>query len=698
MDTGAPAGVNAQRGAPHLGRAPEIHGAAGYDGGQRIGSAAARLPCPVMRRRGSPLSAPHASDPAHAETQNAVDADATLTLSGGHDAFTASTIDMRGASAPPEGEVRVSIAPPVDEAGQPRYEPGALLGVGGMGEVRLHVDRRIGRPVALKTLRAERGSAHAEARFLREARVQGQLEHPSIVPVYDLGTDGAGRPYFTMKRVRGLTLAAVIDRLAAGDDAAAARFSRHKLLHAFVQVCMAIEYAHTRGVLHRDLKPQNIMLGDFGEVYVLDWGLAKAAGEPAPEQDAEGGEPALSGAAPMTRAGEVMGTPLYMSPEQLRADHDALGAQSDLFALGAILFEILTLSPYRRPDNLEKMVEQSQFPRVELPSERAAGVAPELDAICARALAPDPAERPRSALAIAEVVESYLEGDRDEAARRAAAEHLAASARRKLAASPGAEGRVEAMREALKALALKPDDQEVQHLLLSLVVDGSGPLPEEAEREFAEVDVETRRRGTRFGMYGYLSWLASLPLAMWLGVRSWTIPIVLTAITVLCTLTAFVFVRRGIRSTAPGLVLSILSGAVVALSSGWLGPFVLTPLAACATAVMFVLHSTRAERPWLIGVWATSALLPFAAELSGLVPPAYAFRAGEIVLHARMLDLPPGPTLTALAYTSVSFLVLLSVFVGRLRDQQRTAERRLFVQAWHLRQLFPSGRAATPDV
>jgi serine/threonine-protein kinase len=640
-----------------------------------------------MRRRGVPITLPDTVNAAHAETVSAAAQGATVSISDGRDTFTASTVDARSdGSLPPEGEVRASLAPPVDEEGKARYEPGVLLGMGGMGEVRLHLDRRIGRPVALKSLRDDRKSSRAEARFLREARVQGQLEHPIIVPVYDLGTDAEGRPYFTMKRVRGLTLAEVIEELAAGT--APARFTRHKLLMAFVQVAMAVEYAHARGVIHRDLKPQNIMLGDFGEVYVLDWGLAKAADEPAPErEDAESAAPAT---AQMTRAGEVMGTPLYMSPEQLRADHDVLGVKTDVFALGAILFEILTLSPFRKPDTLAKMMESAGKPLVEPPSRRAAGISPELDEVCLRALAPDPAERLGSAAAIADVVERYLEGDRDEAARRAQADKLAAAARARLEGAAGASARVEAMRDALKALALHPDDKDVQHLLLSLVVDGSGPLPEAAEREFAEVDVETRRRGTRFGIYGYLSWLASLPLAMWMGVRDWTIPVILVALTTACIVFATLSLRRGMRSTTPGVILSILSGAVVALSSGWLGPFVLTPLAACATAVMFVLHSTRAERPWLIGVWATSALAPFAAELSGLVPPAYAFRPGELVLRARILEVPPVPTLIALVYTSVSFLVLLSIFVGRLRDQQRAAERRLFVQAWHLRQLFPA--------
>lgn len=637
-----------------------------------------------MSRRASPTPAP--IDPAFADTRLAA---AVTVRASGPDTFSAVTIAAPGTDPPAHAALRASLAPPVDE-GADRYEAGPLLGVGGMGEVRLHVDRRIGRPIALKTLRAEQAGATGVARFLREARVQGQLEHPSIVPVYDLGTDAEGRPFFTMKRVRGETLADILERLARGDAAHQARFSRHKLLTAYVQVCHAVQYAHARGVIHRDLKPGNVMLGDFGEVYVLDWGLAKPASDAAPDESVPvTDDPSAS--MQVTRAGDVMGTPLYMAPEQLLAAGDVKGEKTDVYALGAILFEILTLSPYRTPDTLEKMAQRAGGERVELPSERAPGIPPELDALCAAALVPDPAARLGSAAQLAEAVERCLEGARDEAARRAQAARLLVDAQERLAADAGPVGRVAAMREALKALALAPDDVEVQRLLFSLVVDGSGALPPDAERTYADGDVEIRRRGITFGIYGYLTWLISLPIAVWAGIRSATVPVLLTALTLGAVAVALVLRRGELRSGRPAVVLSSISAAIVALSSCWLGPFVLAPLAACATAVMFVVHSTRRERPWLIGVWAFAAVAPFAVEQLGLVPPAYSFHAGELVLHARALELPPGPTILALVYTSVSFLVLLCVFVGRLRDQQRAAERRLFVQAWHLRQLFPSG-------
>src|SRR5690606_28274637 len=180
------------------------------------------------------------------------------------------------------------------------------------GEVHFCRDRRIGRDVAMKVIRAEhQGDTTLRHRFIREARVQGQLEHPSIVPVYDLGVDAKGSAYFTMKRLRGLTLARILSELREGEPAALQSFSRRKLLTAFSSICLAVDFAHARGVLHRDLKPANIMLGDFGEVYLLDWGVAKLMDTP--HQMLDMGEDPMS---TRTIPGDVLGTLGYMSPEQ----------------------------------------------------------------------------------------------------------------------------------------------------------------------------------------------------------------------------------------------------------------------------------------------------------------------------------------------------------------------------------------------
>src|SRR5262249_34851822 len=207
------------------------------------------------------------------------------------------------------------------------------------GEVLLSRDARIGRDVAMKIVRVREGAPpDHQARFLREARVQGQLEHPAIVPVYDLGRDPDGRAFCTMKRVNGATPEESLDRRAAGEADAAARYGRRKLLAAFVQVGLAVDYAHSRGVVHRDLKPANIMLGDFGEVYVLDWGLARVSGE---EERGAGAAATVEGSgAIQTEFGAVLGTPGYMAPEQARGGRD-VDARADVYALGSMLFEIL---------------------------------------------------------------------------------------------------------------------------------------------------------------------------------------------------------------------------------------------------------------------------------------------------------------------------------------------------------------------
>ena len=151
-----------------------------------------------------------------------------------------------------------------------RYRIGARLGRGGMGEVLEAHDEQIGRDVAIKRMLAEAPSSSQIDRFLREAKIQGQLEHPAIVPVHELGRDLEGRPYFAMKKLAGTTLSAILHR---------GTTPRNRLLRAFTDVCLAVELAHTRGIVHRDLKPSNFMLGDFGETYVLDWGVAKVVGE-----------------------------------------------------------------------------------------------------------------------------------------------------------------------------------------------------------------------------------------------------------------------------------------------------------------------------------------------------------------------------------------------------------------------------------
>src|SRR5580693_3340565 len=161
---------------------------------------------------------------------------------------------------------------------------------------------------------------------MREALIQGRLEHPAVVPVHELWHDDAGQPFFVMKQLAGTTLADVLAYLETGEVYITRRFPRQRLLRAFVDVCLAVEFAHTRGVVHRDLKPANIMLGDFGEVYVLDWGIAKVVNALDADLGVLRDTPAVPG---VTQAGGVVGTPGFMSPEQARGGD--VDARSDIY-------------------------------------------------------------------------------------------------------------------------------------------------------------------------------------------------------------------------------------------------------------------------------------------------------------------------------------------------------------------------------
>ncbi|XZE54582.1 tetratricopeptide repeat protein [Planctomycetaceae bacterium SH139] len=287
---------------------------------------------------------------------------------------------------------------------------------GGLGEVAVAMDQELNREVALKLIQQRYADdRNNRDRFVAEAEITGGLEHPSIVPVYGLGTHEDGRPFYAMRFIRGDSLREAAQRFHAeefaGDDQQ--QLALRKLLGRFIDVCQAIEYAHSRGVLHRDLKPGNIMLGRFGETLVVDWGLAKAVGRP--DSQAESEEETLlpasrsggSGAAP-TQMGSAMGTPAYMSPEQAEGRIGDIGPASDVYSLGATLFYVLTGQAPVVEDSVAAILERVKAGQVRAARQINARVPRPLDAICRKALAHSPEDRYASPLELAEDVERWL--------------------------------------------------------------------------------------------------------------------------------------------------------------------------------------------------------------------------------------------------------------------------------------------------
>ncbi len=292
---------------------------------------------------------------------------------------------------------------------------------GGLGEVYVAHDEEVHREVALKEIRDRHAdNPESRARFLLEAEITGGLEHPGIVPVYGLGTYADGRPFYAMRFIKGDSLKDAVERFhKAGGGAAENRtVAFRKLLGRVIDVCNAIGYAHSRGVLHRDLKPGNIMLGKYGETLVVDWGLAKASGKHGAASrstsstehglDEQLLHPSSGSGVAETVAGTALGTPAFMSPEQAAGRLDRLGPASDVYSLGATLYCLLTgRAPFEDKDigDVLLKVQQGEFPR---PRQIKPAVPAPLEAICLKAMARQPSERYDTPRALADDIEHWL--------------------------------------------------------------------------------------------------------------------------------------------------------------------------------------------------------------------------------------------------------------------------------------------------
>jgi hypothetical protein len=582
------------------------------------------------------------------------------------------TVNLTGPGAAPRLPQRRSNPALAGAVGQ-RYGLGGALGAGAMGEVHVADDRLIHREVAVKRMIS---AQHPELvqRFLREARIQGRLEHPAIVPVHDLGVDEEGRPYFVMKRLAGVTLREVLD-----GAAGAPRLARRRLLEVFVSVCRAIEFAHQRGVVHRDLKPSNLMVGEHGEVYVLDWGIARALAEVDPAWREVGSLDGVTTAG-ATLVGTVMGTPGYMAPEQARGE--PVDGRADVYALGAILFELLVGAPLA-PRGVMDPVDVERRPAVRAPS---GDVPPELDAACARALARDPAQRWPTARALADAVQGYLDGDRDLEARRVLAQQQVQAAQ----AARRAGDQAAALAAAGRAVALAPEDPVAAGLLGQLMLEPPAEVPAEVVAELGAQDDAAVRREARRAIGTFGAYLLALPLLLWNGIDHPTIIAVIYALIGACGVDAFLMARARTLSSARLWASYGLNMTLIAALSMVLGPFVFVPATATAVVILYggFMRTRRALGLAIAGMVAIVG--PWALEQLHVLPTTTEVVDGVMRVRSYVMPLSPTGTTALLLLHACGLMVVAATASHGTAAAERRLRQERALQAWKLRQLMPS--------
>jgi serine/threonine-protein kinase len=539
----------------------------------------------------------------------------------------------------------------------PRYEVGAPIGHGGMGEVISAHDMQIGREVAIKRLYGE-PTETSRSRFLREARIQGRLEHPSIPPVYELSHGPDGEPYFAMRKLAGVTLAATLrDR--------SSPFSVQRLLRAFIDICNAVDLAHSRRIIHRDIKPANILLGERGEVYVLDWGIARELDAPDPT------------------AGPRLGTPGYMAPEQI-CGLDDLDERVDVYALGCLLFEILTRTQLHPRNEANLSALRGDFPAVpDMP--------PELAEACRRATHLDRARRTSSVRELIASVQGFLDGDRDlEQRRNLARQHLARATAALCQHGDETQSRAVAMREAGQALALDPTLTGAAEVIGRIMLEPPAKMPAEVEREIRELDWRASRTMAHLSVFCAAIFVALLPVLLLLGMRD--VPYMAAYGGLSVALLGCGLLQ--LRVTSAPLMTAFLVGmiAMFALIARMFSPLLIAP-ALASTFLATTPFSPLVRRSRAL-IWVTAGALlaifgVLGAELVGWLSPTTTWADGRLVLTSP-LGLEDFPALEMIALTMTLMITIGSASSYVAMRQIKRAREQVLLQGWHLRQLAPT--------
>ncbi|MEZ4358923.1 MAG: serine/threonine-protein kinase [Kofleriaceae bacterium] len=577
--------------------------------------------------------------------------------------------DDRSENPPASGEVAAERATPRPLE---RYEIGGRIGKGGMGVVMAAHDRQLGRDVAIKRMLGARPTASETARFLREAKIQGRLEHPAIVPVHELGEDESGRPYFVMKLLSGITLAELIRE----PD----RMTLHQVLRGFADVCIAVAFAHARGIVHRDLKPDNVMFGEFGEVYVLDWGVSKVIGE----ADIDLAGPSPYRPAAETQAGTVIGTPGYIAPEQREGDR-SIDGRADVYALGCMLFEILCGEPLYPPGMTAATDAHREDPR---PSTRsgAKSVPPELDALCVSATSIDRDTRP-SARELGDQVLRYLDGDRDLALRQKLARDHFEEAEAAFHNAATAEARRDAMRGASAAMALDPRLPGPAALITRLMLEPPAHTPAQVTEALLEEDARTAQAHAKASLAAILMALVFVPFQWWAAPSgSWAMAIYTTML-VVSAIVVGILVKVG--RPWPGLL--VIGNAIIVLVVAIVySPLLIAPGLGAVLAMACVLTPRYTFVGSAVTVGALMILVvlgPVGLAELGVIPDSVSVSADGALFRVPAISDREGPAVLSAAMYSAALIIGATGMADLMRRRTREAQHRLQLQAWQLRQL-----------